>query len=164
MTASLVMVWPVASFTVSGPLHWCRCGHGEHEHRSWLIECQVDGCICNWYRRYRPRRGRIADGTVEAPWVLDGGLGRRAGAGEEPTPVSELGEPVDSNERIADQDPTGRVADSGESAEVHAPAVPVDDHDVVPVSFPAEDGVGEVDVVTGVGVEPDDTGGFVHER
>ena len=47
----------------TGPLRWCRCGHGEHEHRSWLIECSA--CDCAAYRRDRSRRARTVDGTPD---------------------------------------------------------------------------------------------------
>lgn len=51
----------MTTITVTGPLRWCRCGHGEHEHRSWLIECEVAGCECRNYKRDRQRRRRIEE-------------------------------------------------------------------------------------------------------
>lgn len=41
--------------TVTVPLRYCRCGHGEHEHRSWLAECEANDCDCGSYRRDRSR-------------------------------------------------------------------------------------------------------------
>ena len=60
----------MSTTVTTSPLRWCRCGHGEHEHRSWLIECEAPGCQCNDYRRDRKRRRRIDDGT---PDPLDSG-------------------------------------------------------------------------------------------
>ena len=54
----------MSTTVVTGPLRWCRCGHGEHEHRDWLIDCNAQGCRCKGYHWDRQRRRRIDDGTV----------------------------------------------------------------------------------------------------
>lgn len=45
----------MSTFTVSGPLRYCRCGHGEHEHVEWLFGCTNWDCDCESYKRSRAR-------------------------------------------------------------------------------------------------------------
>lgn len=46
--------YPMSTMTVTGPLHYCRCGHAENNHREWLHECPQ--CDCVAYKRDRQRR------------------------------------------------------------------------------------------------------------
>ena len=55
----------MSTYTVTGPLRYCRCGHGEHEHSGWLHECPINGCTCERYVRDRNRRHSIESAPTD---------------------------------------------------------------------------------------------------